>query len=115
MRAQQSPNPDARPIPYAAGGDAKTKDCKSSMKLEDAIALLHGAKSSAFFKQQHAKKDQDWLCFSVVFKGRGTLDFAATNADALLDWYLVLASKIPHSSEPILNEAELRARIEEMI
>ena len=51
-----------------------------------------GAKSSAFFKQQHAKKDQDWLCFSLVFKGRGTLDFAATNADALLDWYLARRS-----------------------
>eukprot|EP00964_Phaeocystis_antarctica_P092514 scaffold59530_cov68-Phaeocystis_antarctica.AAC.1 len=62
------------------------------MKLGDAIALLHGAKSSAFFKQQHAKKDQDWLCFSLVFKGRGTLDFAATNADALLDWYLARRS-----------------------
>lgn len=49
-------------------GDTRTKEPKSSMKLGDAIALLHGAKSSAFFKQQHAKKDQDWLCFSLVFK-----------------------------------------------
>ena len=96
-------------------GDTRTKDAKSSMKLDDAIALLHGAKSSAFFKQQHAKKDQDWLCFSLVFKGRGTLDFAATNADALLDWYLALASKVPHSTEALLKEEELRARIESMI
>ena len=95
-------------------GDTRTKDTKSSMKLDDAIALLHGAKSSAFFKQQHAKKDQDWLCFSVVFKGRGTLDFAATNADSLLDWYLALASKVRHSTEALLDEAALRARIEGM-
>ncbi len=157
-------------------GDARTKETKSSIKLDDAIALMHGAKSSAFFKQQGAKKDQaraaprtiscvapegarllsiccplcsccrrprqDWLCFSIVFKGRGTLDFAATNADALLDWraafsplptlrapllppqvrapataahrYLALASKIKHSTEPLLDEAALRARIESM-
>ena len=85
------------------------------MRLDDAIALLHGAKSSAFFKQQNAKKDHDWLCFSVVFKARGTLDFAATNADSLLDWYLALASKIPHSTEQLLGEAELRKRIEGML
>jgi len=96
-------------------GDTRTKEPKSSMKLGDAIALLHGAKSSAFFKQQHAKKDQDWLCFSLVFKGRGTLDFAATNADALLDWYLALAYCIRHSTEALLDEAALRARIEGMI
>ena len=97
-----------------AWGDARTKETKSSMKLDDAIALLHGAKSSAFFKQQHAKKDQDWLCFSLVFKGRGTLDFAATNADSLLDWYLALASRLTTSTEALLDEPALRARIEGM-
>jgi len=95
-------------------GDVRNKETRSDMKLGDAVALLHGAKSSAFFKQQGAKKDQDWLCFSVVFKGR-TLDFAATNAEALLDWYLALAGLIPNSSEPLLDEAALRTRIEGML
>lgn len=94
-------------------GDARTKDCKSSMKLEDAIALLHGAKSSAFFKQQGAKKDHDYFCFSVVFEKR-SLDFAATSAQALVDWYLALAALVPRSSEPLMEEDELRARIEGM-
>eukprot|EP00316_Scyphosphaera_apsteinii_P019756 CAMPEP_0119336942 /NCGR_PEP_ID=MMETSP1333-20130426/92941_1 /TAXON_ID=418940 /ORGANISM="Scyphosphaera apsteinii, Strain RCC1455" /LENGTH=651 /DNA_ID=CAMNT_0007347879 /DNA_START=172 /DNA_END=2127 /DNA_ORIENTATION=- len=94
-------------------GDVKKKDTPSDMKLGEAVALLHGAKSSAFFKQQGAKKDQDWLCFSVVFKGR-TLDFAATNAELLLDWYLALAQLIPKSTEPLLDETELRTRIEGM-
>jgi len=95
-------------------GDLKGKDTKSDMKLGDAVALLHGAKSSAFFKQQGAKKDQDWLCFSVVFKGR-TLDFAATNAEALFDWYLSLAQLLPRSTEPLLDEASLRSRMESML
>ena len=95
-------------------GDVKTKECKSEMLLSTATSLLHGAKSSAFFKQQGAKKDQDWLCFSVVFKGR-TLDFAATNVQLLLDWYLALAHLIPQSVEPLLGEPELRLRIESML
>ena len=42
-------------------GDQKTKDCKSDMRLADATALLHGAKSSNFFKQRGTKSDQDYL------------------------------------------------------
>ena len=33
-------------------GDPKSKECKSEAKLYEATALLHGAKSSAFFKMQ---------------------------------------------------------------
>ena len=91
-------------------GDPKSKECKSEQRLQEATALLHGAKSSAFFKQQGSKRDMDSLCFSVVFKER-TLDFAATTADQLIDWYLALAALIPASSEPLLNEAQLRERI----
>ena len=54
-------------------------------------------------KARGVKREQDWLCFSLVFKER-TLDFAATNAQALLDWYLGLAQLIPHSTEPLLDE-----------
>ena len=54
------------------------------------------------------------LCFSLVFKER-TLDFAATNAQALLDWYLGLAQLIPHSTEPLLDEPTLRGRIGRML
>ena len=79
------------------------------MKLEDALALLHGAKSATFYKKARGvKREQDWLCFSLVFKER-TLDFAATNAQALLDWYLGLAQLIPHSTEPLLDETTLAA------
>ena len=74
---------------------------------------MHGAKSSAFFKQQGAKKDHDYFCFSVVFEKR-SLDFAATSAQALVDWYLALAALVPRSSEPLMEEDELRARIEGM-
>jgi len=94
-------------------GDPKTKECKSEAKLQEATAILHGAKSSAFFRMQGTKKDRDWLCFSVVFRER-TLDFAAASAEALLDWYLALAALIPHSSEPVLDERALRQRIEQM-
>ena len=92
----------------------RTKECKSQLLLPEATAILHGAKSAAFFKQQGAKKDQDWLCFSVVFKSR-TLDFAATNVQSLLDWYLALSHLVPNSSEPLLGEPELRKRIEGML
>ena len=94
-------------------GDPKSKECKSDAKLPEATALLHGAKSSAFFKQKGSKTDQDWQCFSIVFKER-TLDFAATNVESLMNWYLALASLIPQSAEPLLDEAALRARIELM-
>lgn len=91
-------------------GDQKTRECKSEAKLSDATALLHGAKGSAFFKQQGSRRDEDWQCFSIVFKER-TLDFAATNGPILLDWYLALAAIIPKSTEKLLDEAELRERI----
>ena len=84
------------------------------LRVRSAIALLHGAKSSAFFKGRGVRTKQDWLCFSLVFKGR-TLDFAATNVEALLHWYIGLASLMPHSSEPLLDEAALRKRMEAMI
>ena len=54
-----------------------------------------------------------WCCFSIVFKER-TLDFAATTAAALLDWYLALASLIPQSQEVLLDEQTLRQRMEAM-
>lgn len=94
-------------------GDTKSKDCKSEQKLGDATALLYGAKSSSFFKQKGSKSDQDWQCFSIVFKER-TLDFAATSASQLLDWYLALASLVPQSTEPLLPEEELRRKMETM-
>ena len=94
-------------------GDQKTRECKSSAKLHDATALMHGAKSQNFFKQQGSKRDQDWQCFSIVFKER-TLDFAATNVEQLLDWYLALATLVPQSSEPLLSEPELRKRLEQL-
>ena len=88
---------------------------RSEMKLEEALALLHGAKSATFYKKARGvKREQDWLCFSLVFKER-TLDFAATNAQALLDWYLGLAQLIPHSTEPLLDEPTLRGRIGRML
>jgi hypothetical protein len=94
-------------------GDQKTRECKSDARLSDATALMHGAKSQNFFKQQGSKKDQDWQCFSIVFKER-TLDFAATNVEQLLDWYLALAALIPHSTEPLHDEPTLRKRLEQM-
>ena len=94
-------------------GDQKTRKCDSDMKLADATALLHGSKSQNFFKQKGSKTDQDWQCFSIVFKER-TLDFAATSVESVLDWYLALAELIPHSSEPLLDEKGLRARMASM-
>ena len=94
-------------------GDATKKSSTSSLPLKDALAVMHGAKSSAFFKQQGAKKDHDYFCFSVVFEKR-SLDFAATSAQARVDWYLALAALVPRSSEPLMEEDELRARIEGM-
>ena len=91
-------------------GDSRTQDCKSEKRLTEATALLHGAKSSTFFKQKGVKADQDWQCFSLVFKDR-TLDFAAANVGLLLDWYLALGALLPHSTEQILDEEQLRARI----
>ena len=86
----------------------------SSLRLGEATALLYGAKSSSFFKKSGAKADHDWQCFSLVFKER-PLDFAATNLEQLLDWYLALASLLPRSEEPLLDERGLRARIDAQI
>jgi hypothetical protein len=66
-------------------GDAKKKTTSSELSLSSAKQLLHGAKSATFFKMRTAKKDPDWLCFSIVSKER-TLDFAVPDMDALLDW-----------------------------
>ena len=91
-------------------GDQKTRKCESEMKLGDATALIHGAKSQAFFKQKGSKTDQDWQCFSIVFKER-TLDFAATNVEQVFDWYLALAHLMPQITEPLLGEDELRTKL----
>ena len=96
-------------------GDAKTRKCESGLFLTEATSLQHGAKSANFYKKHAAaKRHEDWLCFSIVFKER-TLDFAATSLEQLLDWYLAIASVVPQSTEPLLNESELRARIEQML
>ena len=47
--------------------------------------------------------------------GASRLDFAATNVQSLLDWYLALSHLVPNSSEPLLGEPELRKRIEGML
>jgi hypothetical protein len=44
-----------------------------------------------------------------------TIDFAADRPDVLMDWYLALASLIPQSKEPLLDESALRTRIEGMM
>lgn len=106
-------------------GDAKTRKCDASkgLSLDEATALIHGAQSSAFFKQsarstksigEGGKKDEDWKCLTLVFRER-TLDLAADSAGSLLDWYLALASLMPNgSTEPLMSEDELRARILQM-
>ena len=40
---------------------------------------------------------------------------AAEAIDVLLDWYLAIASLMPHSVEPLLNEPALRVRVEQMM
>jgi len=95
-------------------GDAVKKKAESSVELHDAISIQHGAQSPAFFKNKDFRKDLDWQCFSVVSKER-TIDFAADRPDVLMDWYLALASLIPQSKEPLLDESALRTRIEGMM
>lgn len=97
-----------------AWGDAKKRTTTSELKLGEAKQLTHGAKSATFFKMRAAKKDPDWLCFSIVSKER-TLDFAAPDIPSVLDWYLAIGSLMPHSTEPLLTEEELLARIETMV
>ena len=89
----------------STGATRRAKASTSSLPLKYAIAVMHGAKSSAFFKQQGAKKDHDYFCFSVVFEKR-SLDCAATSAQALVDWYLALAALVPRSSEPLMSKDE---------
>ena len=43
-----------------------------------------------------------------------TLDFAATSAAQVLDWYLALAALIPQSTEPLIDEPTLRQKMETM-
>jgi hypothetical protein len=105
--------PDAKRIVW---GDAKTRKCNDGLALADASALIHGAKSAAFFKmgsRQGTAKAEAWRCFTIVFPQR-TLDLAAESPSSLLDWYLALASLMPHSTEALLDEDGLRARMERM-
>ena len=101
-----------------AWGDAKSRSCNSDLDLTSATALVHGAKGAAFYKAGKnaggSKTHQDWQCFSVVTKER-TLDLACETVDELFDWYLALASLLQHSTEPLMDEAGLRTRIEAMI
>jgi hypothetical protein len=95
-------------------GDQKTRKCKSDAKLSNATGLMHGARSGNFFKAGSSKRDQDWQCFSLVFKER-TLDFAATNLEQLMDWYLALAALVPTTIDPpALDEVGLRERLQSM-
>jgi len=94
-------------------GDAKSRSCASDLDLTRATALMHGAKGSAYYKDRGGKHHQDWQCFSVVTKER-TLDLACETVEDLFNWYLALASLVPHSTEPLMDEAALRQRIEHM-
>ena len=84
----------------------------SVVRLADVSALLHGTKSAAFLRG-HTRPASDWLCFSLVTADR-TVDLAAPSIEALLDWYLALASLLPKSVEPLMNEPQLLARINAM-
>jgi len=95
-------------------GDAKSRSCNSDLDLSSATALVHGAKGSAYYKAQGGKLHQDWQCFSIVTKER-TLDLACETVANLFDWYLAVASLLPHSTEPLMDEAALRQRIEQMM
>ena len=86
---------------------------ESTLKLAEARALLHGVKTAAFLRG-HERPKHRWLCFSLVTADR-TVDLAAPTVECLLDWYLVLASLVPHSVEPLMSERQLRTRIETMI
>ena len=99
-------------------GEPNSRLAYKQLALSTATGLLHGARSAAFFKQGSAKEHDDWACFSLTFPHR-TLDFAAPDAETLLDWYLALASieslrKAP-LAEPLLDEAALRKRLEVML
>lgn len=95
-------------------GDQRTQECKSDVNLSEALGLMHGARSGSFFMAGRSKQDHDWQCFSIVFKER-TLDFAAPDMEQLADWYLALAALVPASStEPLLDEASLNARLHAM-
>jgi hypothetical protein len=76
-------------------------------------ALFHGVKTAAFLRG-HERPQQPWLCFSLVTADR-TVDFIAPTVEVLVDWYLVLASLLPTSVEPLLSEGQLLARIETMM
>jgi hypothetical protein len=84
-----------------------------SLRLAEVSALLHGVKTAGFLRG-HERPGQQWLCFSLVTADR-TVDLAAPEMEALLDWYLVLASLLPNSVEPLMSEGRLRARIETMV
>ena len=96
-------------------GDVRSRDkFTSELNLKTALALHYGAKSVAFYKQGKGQQAHDpRLCFSIAMKER-LFDFAADTTDVVVDWYLALSALMPHSSEPLLGEDELRARIEQM-
>ena len=95
-------------------GDAKSRTCGSELELSSASALVHGAKGVAYYQAGATKAHADWQCFSVVTKER-TLDLACESVEQLFDWYLALATAMPHSTEPLMDADGLRARIETMI
>ena len=96
-------------------GEPNSRLAYKQLALSTATGLLHGARSAAFFKQGSAKEHDDWACFSLTFPHR-TLDFAAPDAESLLDWYLALASIESLRGAPeLLDEAALRKRLEVML
>ena len=109
-----------RPIGFdqICWGEPNSRLAYKQLALSTATGLLHGARSAAFFKQGSAKEHDDWACFSLTFPHR-TLDFAAPDAETLLDWYLALASieslRKATLPEPLLDEAALRKRLEVML
>mmetsp|Transcript_35856 Transcript_35856/g.57974 ORF Transcript_35856/g.57974 Transcript_35856/m.57974 type:complete len:308 (+) Transcript_35856:255-1178(+) len=67
-------------------GDPRTHKLSSSANLSEVQGLTHGASSKAF-KARNVDSDPDCLCFSLLFEQR-TLDFACSDLNQLLIWYL---------------------------
>ena len=64
----------------------------SKVNLKESLGIIFGPRTSTFQRRQ-IKLDDEWLCFSLVFRDR-TLDISALDDQQLMTWFLGLQSLV---------------------
>lgn len=63
--------------------------------VNEAVDVMFGAKSPAFFTDPDRPHVKSWLCFTIITRDRHTYDYMAPDQESATSWFLGLQALIP--------------------